>query len=216
VNIDRILGSLVSNIASGALSQVMHRGKARRYGFDLGRKVERMKNKKALGMGALGLAVAAWEHYQEQQRPQSAPAASGPGVSRPSVPPPPPPPAPQRSGATSDPEALILLRAMISAANADGMIDSDERAAIIDALRAEGLSAEDSALLERELNQPWPISALVASSTSTELAEQIYSVSLLTIMLDTDEEKKHLDSLAEGLKLSNEQIARVHSLIRGE
>jgi uncharacterized membrane protein YebE (DUF533 family) len=215
VNIDRILGSLVSSIASGTLSQVMHRGKARRYGMDLGRKVERMQNKKALGMGALGLAIAAWEHFQEQHGVQPTP--TGAPVSRPSGPPPPPPPAPQQRSTIADvPEALILLRAMISAANADGAIDADERIAIVDSLRGEGLSAEDSAFLEQELNQPWPVAAIIASATGAEVAEQIYSVSLLTITLDTDEEKKHLDSLARGLKLSEEQLARARSLMRGE
>jgi hypothetical protein len=79
----------------GALLQTGFGSGVSRHGADLGLddlnplnrlgQLSGMPNKAALGLGVLGIAIAAYEHWQEN-RPQGRPAAG--------TPPPPPPPGP--------------------------------------------------------------------------------------------------------------------------
>jgi uncharacterized membrane protein YebE (DUF533 family) len=116
--------------------------------------------KAKIGMGALGLAIAAYEHYKSSNRPAATASAPPPQPMHGGTPPPPPaaagspPPAPGTAAPTDAEravEAMHLLRAMICAANADGLIDADERQRIAErggrvvrrARRAVNLHAED-------------------------------------------------------------------------
>lgn len=169
-------------------------------------------NKAALAMGAIGIAMAAWEHYQQQQRGST----GGPGVppppgTGPAVPPPPPPVAPP--GGAAEREALLLVRAMVAAAHADGQLDAEERTRILDRARAAGLAAEEQARLEATLSSPATIDELVGGVTSPDLAEQVYIVSLLTIRPDTEAERSHLAALARALALDGAALARLHRLV---
>jgi uncharacterized membrane protein YebE (DUF533 family) len=171
-------------------------------------------NKASLAVGALGVAMAAWEHYQQQQGQRSF--TGGPGVPPPPPPGagpvmPPPPPGAAPDGA-AEREALLLIRAMVAAAHADGQLDAEERSRILDRVRAAGLAAEEQARLEATIAAPAAIDELVGEVTSTDLAEQVYIVSLLAIRPDTDAEKSHLAALARALALGGAAVARLHRL----
>jgi len=181
-------------------------------------------NKAALAVGAIGVAMAAWEHFQQQQRQR--PPVAGPGVPPPPppgvtpLPPPPPaagpaagPPAPPTRPAGAEQEALLLIRAMVAAAHADGQLDTEERSRILDRIRAAGLGAEEQARLEATMAAPPTIGELVAGVTSPDLAEQVYIVSLLAARPDTDAERSHLAALAGALALDDATVARLHLLV---
>jgi uncharacterized membrane protein YebE (DUF533 family) len=182
-------------------------------------------NKGALAIGAIGIAMAAWEHYQQQQRASAAgqgfpppPPPPGTGPAMPSPPPgagpaiPPPPPAAAPGGA-AEREAMLLIRAMVAAAHADGQLDAEERARILDRVRAAGLGAEEQARLGTTLVAPPTIDELVGGVTSPDLAEQVYIVSLLAIRPDTEAERGHLAALARALALDGTAVARLHRLV---
>ena len=231
INIDRILGGLVQSVVSSALSHVVSRGTARNAGFKMGRVAARV-DKKALGVGALGIAVAAFEHFSESNRPHSIDTANGEGVSglpgrTPSAVPPPPPPGavekmklpPTPPGAIDDttiegsPDALLLLRVMIAAASVDGVIDGDEQRAILNSLATAGLSRTETEFVDTELTHPRSIESLITGPLARELAEQVYTVAYLAINIDEDAERDFLRKLQGLLKLDNAVVERFHKSV---
>jgi len=109
------------------------------------------------------------------------------------MPPPPPADHPQRSA-----DAMILIRAMIAAAHADGRIDGDERARIVAAAAAH--PGEERAFLDAELAAPWSIEQLVAASTPA-LAADLYAAAAHAISGDSEIEQAWLDRFADALAL---------------
>jgi uncharacterized membrane protein YebE (DUF533 family) len=177
---------------------------------------------------ALGLVGVAWEaveHLMNKSQGATAPSVpppmappsgmgSAPGT-RPAppeppggglAPPPPPPlgvkPIPAAQSAKQRPDdAVLLIRAMIAAANADGTIDAKERAAILDKIKSVTLSDEEHQFIVHELLEPQSLQSIVRAVTSPELARQVYLVSVLAIEVDTDEEMDYLQNLAQALQL---------------
>jgi uncharacterized membrane protein YebE (DUF533 family) len=184
-----------------------------------------------LGLGAVGVAIAAWEHF-DKSRAEGTQAAAGPAPGPPPPPPPspaaragapagaaafasppPPPTASVGADATADAggadEAMLLVRAMICAAHADGHIDADEQVRILDRLVAAGLGSEERALLVRELAAPADPATLFADVRDPLLAEEIYVVSRLAITLDEVTEHAYLTRLAHRLGLTPTQVAEL-------
>lgn len=105
--------------------------------------------------------------------------------------------------------ALRLVRAMIAAASADGIVDDKERAAIAGNLRASGLDDEASQFIAQEFANPADISTLVGGIASPEEAAQVYAAARLAIDPDTREEQDFLAALAAALHLEPGLIAHI-------
>ncbi|NNE86807.1 MAG: tellurite resistance TerB family protein [Silicimonas sp.] len=103
--------------------------------------------------------------------------------------------------------AKLMIRAMIQAAKADGEIDADERAKIMEHL--DGAGAEERAFIEAELAAPVDAMGL-AQDTSQQMAAQVYASALMTVKVDSLKEADYLNTLANALNLSEETRARVH------
>jgi uncharacterized membrane protein YebE (DUF533 family) len=185
-------------------------------------------------LGLAGVAMEAVEHFMN--RSQSA-SPAGPGPQGGAPPPPPggdaagPPPAPPGAAAASPPppppgavgaptssgqkaaqaDAVLLIRAMIAAANADGVIDAQERANILDRLKSADLSGEERDFIVHELLSPQDLETITAAVTSPELARQVYLVSLMTIEVDTEAEQIYLDKLARRLGLSEADLTDINA-----
>lgn len=100
-------------------------------------------------------------------------------------------------------DACVLVKAMINAAKADGAIDQAEMQRIIGQLEVDGLTQDEKDFFIRESTAPLDLQGVIASAGGQpELAAQIYAASLLAIEVDTPEEEKYMQELAEGLKLS--------------
>jgi len=132
------------------------------------------------------------------------------------APPPPPPgkaaapPPPPSSGKAPDNEdAVLLIRAMIAAANADGAIDETERNAILERLRTVDLSPEEQVFVTQELFSPADLDTIVAGVHSPDLARQVYTVSLMAIEVDTDRERQYMDALAGRMNLDAQTVAQI-------
>lgn len=165
--------------------------------------------KAKLGLGLLGIAVAAYQHYQKPAAPQPAMAGTAPPPLPASAMPPPPPPPAATSPARVE-HAMHLLRAMITAAHADGLIDAGEREAILGRARQAGLDAESLEALDAEIRAPLTLEQL-AVRTPAALRAEVYAAALIAITADTDEERTFLDRLAAQLSLDGAARADIHA-----
>lgn len=166
--------------------------------------------KGAAAMGILGVGIAAFEHFMKN-RTDSAPASAPlPQPLAPNAAPPPPPPA----AAAADNDAVLrLIRSMIAAAHADGVIDATERSNIMGRLGEAGLSADEQLFLIREMDAPWSIAQLSAGVNDATFASQLYAAALLAIDADTAAEQAHLQQLAAALRLSEQDVQTLHQQI---
>lgn len=103
--------------------------------------------------------------------------------------------------------AKLMIRAMIQAAKADGEIDAEERAKIMEHLEDAG--PEERAFIEAELQAPVDAMGL-AQDTGQQMAAQVYASALMTVKVDSLKEAEYLNTLANALNLSEETRARVH------
>jgi len=177
-----------------------------------------MKN--AAGLAALGyLAYKAFQERQANQAQQAPTQAtpqspsSGPSLGerlssmfRPQAPQQPA----QGSGfpelAMEDRKALLLIRAMIAAANADGVITPDERRIILSKMDDAGAGPDEHRILEQELANPQSMDALLREVQDEETAEQVYMASTIAIQPDTPAEQSYLQYLAARLNLPPDRV----------
>lgn len=159
------------------------------------------------GLAAIGgLAYKAYRNYQEGR-----PLTEGvPGLE-------------QLTSAPSDSEfsekaltnesALLLVRAMIATAAADGVVDPSERADIIGELKKGGLDAQAAEFLDAEIQRPATIEEIAKGvGSSKELALEVYAAAHL--VASSEPEVRFLDRLGEGLALEPDLIARFNHMAR--
>lgn len=108
---------------------------------------------------------------------------------------------------TQNDEALVLVRAMINAAKADGSISQEEQQAIIE--RISNPTQETINFLREEFNSPLNVRDF-AWSVPLGMEQQVYTMSLATIQLDTNPEASYLRDLAHGLRLDAEFCNDLH------
>lgn len=109
--------------------------------------------------------------------------------------------------------AMLLVRAMVAAASADGQIDEEERRTILERLASSGATAAEIAALEAEMKAPQQVTVLASQVSSPELAEQFYAVSLLGMKIDTDAEKGYVRMLPLLLRLSDDAARAVEAKV---
>ena len=163
------------------------------------------------GLAAIGgLAYKAYQNYKNGQQPAEAPASAEPELL--------PPPAGTDFHPDSAPQgehefALILVRAMIAAARADGHIDDEERRRIGEKLGASGMNSDAEAFLKAELEAPLDLDALVASAHTEAQKVELYTASRLAIEPKTRAERGYLDLLAGRLGLPDELIDHIETTV---
>jgi uncharacterized membrane protein YebE (DUF533 family) len=211
-DVERLLGQMISGRASGGKK----RGKSNALG------IPGVSNAQ-LGVGAIGLAIAAWEHFKPKAGASAQPIAGAPPPMAPPPPPPPraaPPTAPMAvtaaapvAAAESDDSVRIkdaahLIRSMIAAANADAVIDADERAGILERAMEAGLDAKTQQFLMGELRAPASLDQ-IAAATRPELRLETYAAALIAISVDSDAERDYLQRLAAALGLGEADVQLV-------
>lgn len=186
----RILGSGAASGVAGGLVGALLVGKG-------GRKVAR----KALEVGGLaaiaGLAYAAWTRHQAATGAGAL--AAGPGDLRAGgfL------PAPGDRAGTEQ-LGVVLVRAMIAAAHADGRLDAREHAALVERAAGLELARAERAELLAEIDRPVDLGRLVEAARTPAVALEIYAASRLAIDPDTPAERAYLELLAARLGLSRE------------
>jgi uncharacterized membrane protein YebE (DUF533 family) len=205
--LDQLIGSgaaggFAGGLAGGALANVL-----------AGKKAKKLAGS-ALKVGGLalvgGLAYKAWQNYQ-QGNGQSAGSAVAGGFE--------PPPADgvflpkENDAAAGNALSMILARAMISAAKADGQIDTQESQTIINQINGLGLPAEEKAFLFEEYSRPLDIEALARDVDSPEHAAEVYAASVLMLAQPSAPEKIYLDTLGRSLGLETGLLQQIHTTV---
>ncbi|MGH1575154.1 tellurite resistance TerB family protein [Methylobacterium sp. P31] len=115
----------------------------------------------------------------------------------------------------SEDEARIMLRAMVAATLADGLLDTAERQRLDSALAAAKIGAAGRLWLDKELAEPADVDGLTAGISSPEQAARIYAAARLAIDPDTLQEREFLKRLAAALDLPTEATARLERELGG-
>jgi uncharacterized membrane protein YebE (DUF533 family) len=109
-----------------------------------------------------------------------------------------------------DRRALLIVRAMISAAKADGEIDKVEVERITGKIDEAGLGQDALVFIQKEIEKPVGADDLIREVGSKEVALEVYAASLLAIEVDTEAEKRYLRGLAGGLGLEGSMVRYLH------
>lgn len=194
-------------LAAGALAAIL-------LGTGAGRKV----TGSALKLGGLaavaGLAYKAYQNYSKGAEPgagESAGQTAGEPVLLPA--PADTPFDPARAPQGEAEFALVIARAMIAAARADGHIDEAERASIADKLRLSGIGDEAEAFLMAELEKPVDLDGLVAAAQTDAQKAELYTASRIAIEPNTRAERGYLDLLAGRLRLPDALVDHIESTV---
>lgn len=108
-----------------------------------------------------------------------------------------------------------LIRAMISAARADGHIDDAEMALIRQQIENLGLEKDVSQFLLAELNKPVNVESIAALADTPETAAELYLASALVVDIDDQQERAYLDSLARAMNFDAQMVAHLEQPLRG-
>lgn len=104
--------------------------------------------------------------------------------------------------------ARLMIRAMIQAARADGVISPAERAVIMEHLGDS--TPEERAFVEAEMVAPVDPMAL-ARDTAEAARVQVYSSAVMAVQTDTPAEAQFLATLAQAMGLDRITVAGIHA-----
>jgi uncharacterized membrane protein YebE (DUF533 family) len=127
--------------------------------------------------------------------------------------------APEGSGfepsAVTNEHAILLIRAMIAAAAADGRIDEKEQQKILCGLKQARLESAAQQFLAREIANPATVDELADAVTSPQQGVQLYTAARIAIDLDLEDEHEFLTALAERLGIDEGLAAHIDAAARG-
>jgi uncharacterized membrane protein YebE (DUF533 family) len=101
-------------------------------------------------------------------------------------------------------EAVLMIRAMVAAARADGTIDAAERQAIAGQLDGAGLSAEERDFILADFDAPLTPEALAQQAGDPMLRARIYAAAVAAMGDITAPERAWLDRLGKSLGLDRQ------------
>jgi uncharacterized membrane protein YebE (DUF533 family) len=99
---------------------------------------------------------------------------------------------------------LVLIRAMIGAAKADGHVDAEEQQRLFGEIEKLGLDAAAKGVVFDLLAKPVDLGAITQAVATPEQAAEVYLASRLAINPDVPAERAYLDALAARLNLPAE------------
>ncbi|MET0498683.1 MAG: tellurite resistance TerB family protein [Steroidobacteraceae bacterium] len=150
------------------------------------------------GAAAIGaLALRAYQNYQEGKAAQGATPMSPsqlaeiPQAALPHA-------KPATDGSAFE---LVLIRAMVGAAKADGHIDADEQRRLFSEVERMGLDAESKAYVFDLLTKPVDLEGVARCVASQEQGAELYLAARLAIDPNEPSERAYLDALASRLEL---------------
>jgi uncharacterized membrane protein YebE (DUF533 family) len=119
--------------------------------------------------------------------------------------------APEEEPSAESAEALLMLRAMIAAAKADGAIDAEERGRIGAQLDGAGLSPAARDKVLADFDKPLTPAALAKLASDPMLAAQLYAAAVVGAGEIAAAERAWLDEFAKALKLDRAAAAAIEA-----
>jgi len=107
-----------------------------------------------------------------------------------------------------------VIKAMISAARADGHIDAEEQARIKERIATMNLEKDVADFLLEEMSQPHDVNRIAQLADSPEAAAEMYLASVMVVGQDGDQEKTYLADLATALKLSDQVVQSLQESVK--
>ncbi|ENM5761573.1 tellurite resistance TerB family protein [Vibrio mimicus] len=111
---------------------------------------------------------------------------------------------------------LIILKAMIAAAKADGHVDDQEMARIQQAIEELGADNQVQQLVEQELRKPLDPAEIARFAQNPAQASELYLASLLIADEQNFMEKAYLNELAKQLGLDDQLVAQLNLQVIGQ
>lgn len=110
--------------------------------------------------------------------------------------------------------SLLLVRAAIAAAKADGKITVDESQKILQQINTLELSEQDKAFLLEEYARPLDIQGLVDAVDTPEHAAEVYAASVLAVTPASVSEALYLRTLAGALELEAGLVTQIDQTVQ--
>jgi uncharacterized membrane protein YebE (DUF533 family) len=104
----------------------------------------------------------------------------------------------------------LLVRAMISAAKADGKVSQAELDRILGKLSGDEATAEEKAFVFDQLSEPATPAEIAAEVSGPAQAAEVYAASIMAVDGDSEAERRHLRDLAQALRLDPETVRYLH------
>jgi uncharacterized membrane protein YebE (DUF533 family) len=153
-----------------------------------------------------------WSGPSRQGAGTPPPARNAPGAAKPAADPwAPVATAPEEEPSAETAEALLMLRAMIAAAKADGAIDAEERGRIAAQLDGAGLSPAARDMVLADFDKPLTPAALAKLASDPMLAAQLYAAAVVGAGEIAAAERAWLDEFAKALKLDRAATAAIEA-----
>jgi uncharacterized membrane protein YebE (DUF533 family) len=195
-------GGFMSGAAAGGL-----------LGMLLGSKKVRGMTGGALGYGGAAvvgaLALKAYQNYQQNKAATAVSPAALASVPTEAL----PHASPAADGSSFQ---LVLIRAMVGAAKADGHIDAIEQKRLFSEVERLGLDSESKAFVFDLLQQPVDLNAIASAVATPEQGAEVYLASRLAMDPDHPAERAYLDALAARLKLPAEMRKHLEASVVSE
>jgi uncharacterized membrane protein YebE (DUF533 family) len=109
------------------------------------------------------------------------------------------------------PFELVLVKAMVGAAKADGHIDANEQRRLFSEVERMGLDSEAKAYVFDLLTKPVDLASIANCVATPEQGAELYLASRLAIDPDEPSERAYLDALATRLKIAPELRAHLEN-----
>lgn len=178
----------------------------------------RVRQKDLLKYGAVaaagGLAFKAYQSYSSKNDPQSdpLPRADSSNAGKFQFEPAGLTYAKDTEGNIDKPESvhMLLMHAMITAANADGHIDSTEQSNIFEQVEKMGFSNEQKGALFEALRRPKSVDELIEDIPDPQIALDVYAASALAIDMQQLESIEHMEQLSNKLGIPQSLREAVH------
>lgn len=106
-------------------------------------------------------------------------------------------------------EARLMLRAMVAATMADGLMDETERKRLQDAIASSGIEKDAEICLRNEMDEPADVDEIAERVKTPEQATRIYAAARLAIDADTLQEREFLKMLAAALDVPHDATTRL-------
>ena len=119
------------------------------------------------------------------------------------------------AGAAADRRSLLILRAMIAAAKADGVVDSDEQKMMDDQLNRMDLADDAKKWLRMEMAANYDAKSIAAQVDSPAAAAEVYLMSSMVVDDASPVERAYLDQLRDSMNMDQGLVDQIRNQMHG-